>query len=748
MADDNLPNRDQPTLHGQADREAPPKTSGSFPSISSGIVILFFLGLVLTLFIRKKYNRMRKQTFPTNEGMEHFSTFFEKAGVATAMVDLHSRKYLRVNTKYCAITEYTSHDLQNLTLIDITFPKDRDTLEDHIEQISFGKVSESTLEHRCIRKDKQVIWVSVSLSPLLSSAGKPSSLLVVTHDITTRKQAEEKQVFSSKIFENSIEGIVVTDPQGTIIHVNPAFSMITGYGPEEVIGRNPRILKSQKHTPAFYEKMWRRLTEEGKWAGQIWNRRKDGEAYPEWMTISAVKNQQGETINYVSIFHDISELKRQQDALEHQAQHDALTGLPNRILINDRLEMALARMKRNKTKLALIFLDLDNFKHINDAFGHRAGDNLLIDVATRLNHLLRTGDTMARLGGDEFLILLSEVETIDDVSLIAVRLIESLQQPFYHDQIEYVISTSIGIAVAPEDSSDPGNLVKFADNAMYRAKSLGRNNYQFFTPELDIQAHLRISKEIELRKALEHGDFELFYQPLVRIDDGKIVSAEALIRWRHEGRLVPPIDFLALAEDSDLILPLGEWALNAAACQLKDWQNKEYDIGLLVHISSRQVADQYFASLLKKLLAEKKLAPNRLYLELTESMIISDLTSVQNITKACGEMGVKFYLDNFGEGYSSLSDLNRLPLHGLKISPSFIKTIIDNPNTRALVTAFVALAKVLNMDIIAKGVETCEQKELLGRMGPMLIQGYLVSPPVPAEQFLEILEKERQGHSG
>lgn len=534
----------------------------------------------------------------------------------------------------------------------------------------------------------------------------------------------------------------MTDAQGTIMQVNPAFSLITGYSPEEAIGKNPRILKSQKHPLEFYSAMWQQLMDSGQWAGEIWNRRKDGEAYPEWMTISAVKDQRGKTTNFVSIFHDISELKRQRDALEHQAQHDALTGLPNRVLINDRLEMALARMKRYSTKLALLYLDLDNFKRINDAFGHTAGDELLIEVADRLSGLLRTGDTMARLGGDEFLILLSEVDNIDDVSLIAVRLIENLKQPFYYGEIEYFISASIGVTIAPEDGNDAVSLIKFADNAMYRAKSLGRNNYQFFTPELDVQAHRRISMEMKLRKGLENEEFELFYQPLVNIGNGKILGAEALIRWRHGGQLIPPQEFIPLAEDSGLILPMGEWVLKSAVSQAKKWQNMGYEIGLSVNISSRQFAGQDLEAILTRALStEKGLEPDRLYIEITESMIMGDLTHAQHIMGALRRLGIKFYLDDFGTGYSSLSYLNKLPIDGLKIDRSFIGTLVEDADTRAIVAAIVSLSKILNLSIVAEGVETKEQWSILSDMSDMAIQGHLISHPVSAERFQKLLEK-------
>jgi len=717
-----------------------------------GILVLLslLLGLILFIFNRKLADQVRKRTDSLTKSEQHFRAFFEMASVGVATVDIHSDTYIRMNKKFCDIVGFNQDELQTLTLDEITHPEDRTILKEHLQQLTSGKLTEFTIEKRYTRKDGRVIWTYLTVSPLWPAGGRPDAALMVIRDITARKLAEEKLVFASKVFENSIEGIVVTDADGTILQVNPAFTLITGYSAEEAIGNNPRILRSQKHPPKYYEKMWQQLIDTGRWAGEIWNRKKSGEAYPEWMTISAVKDQRGQTTNYVSIFHDISKLKKQQEALEHQAQHDALTGLPNRVLINDRLEMALARMKRNRTKLALLYLDLDNFKRVNDAFGHTAGDDLLIEVAGRLAGLLRTGDTMARLGGDEFLILLSEVENINDVSVIAVRLIESLKQPFYHGEIEYFISASIGVTVAPEDSSDAKSLVKYADNAMYRAKSLGRNNYQFFTPELDAQAHQRISMEMNLRKALENEEFELYYQPIVHIATEEIVGAEALIRWRHNGELVPPGDFIPLAEDSGLILPLGEWVFAAAARQAGIWQAYGYDIGVSVNISSRQFTGQDLVALLQKCLIAEKLDPGRLCLEITESMIMGDLISAQRIMDALRDVGMKLYLDDFGTGYSSLAYLHRLPIDGLKIDRSFIRTIANDSGTQLIVSAIVSLSRILNLTIVAEGVETKAQKQVLSEMSDMLIQGYMTSPPVSAEQFQGLLEKgnvlRRQNH--
>lgn len=714
--------------------------------LALAVAVCLAVGLTLVLFNRRLAGQVRKRTASLAASEQHFRAFFEMASVGVAQADVRTGRYLRVNRKYCQIVGYSLEELQGLSYADITHPEDLQTDLDHVAGLLSGTSREFTIEKRYIRKDGGIVWVYLTVSPLWSEGEPPDYTLAVIRDITARKGAEESLAFATRVFANSIEGIVVTDARGDILQVNPAFTAITGYAASEAIGQNPRVLKSDKHPPEFYQGMWRQLLDTGQWAGEIWNRRKSGEAYPEWLTISAVKDPQGKITNFVSIFHDISELKRQQEALEHQAQHDALTGLPNRVLINDRLEMALVHMERRDSKVALLYLDLDNFKHINDAFGHTAGDDLLIEIARRLSRLLRTEDTMARLGGDEFLILLGAVEHIDAVSLVAVRLIDSLQQPFYHGETEYFVTASVGITIAPEDGSDAVTLVKNADIAMYRAKSLGRNNYQFFAPELDMQAHRRVSLEAKLRKALERREFELYYQPLVHITSGEIVGAEALVRWRHEGALIPPGDFIPLAEDSGLILPLGQWVLEEAVRQALQLQEAGFSLGLSVNISSRQFIGQDLVALLEKSLADATLAPGRLCFEVTESMVMGDLTNAQRIMGALGELGINFYLDDFGTGYSSLAYLKRLPIDGLKIDSSFVRDIVEDPDSKAIARVIISLAEALNLAVVAEGVETAGQwRQLLEISGSrsMLIQGYLVSRPLPSDRFLHLLQQGR-----
>nr|WP_321469411.1 EAL domain-containing protein [uncultured Desulfobulbus sp.] len=708
------------------------------------VVIGFGVGVVLLLFTKRLNLEVEKRTKALAASEQNFRSFFELASVGVAQVDAHSGQFLQVNHRYCEITGYSEEEMQQLTFRDITHPDD---LEIDIQQrrdLVAGAIREFSVEKRYVRKDGGVVWVILSVSALWREESQTCTSLAIIRDISKRKKAEEELVFAAKVFEQSIEGIVVTDSDGTILQVNQAFSAITGYSSEEAIGQNPRILKSNRHPEAFYATMWRQLLEQGQWSGEIWNRRKNGEVYPEWLTINAVYNSSGNITNYVSIFHDITEVKQQQKALEHQAQHDALTGLPNRVLFNDRLREALKRMERHRNRVALLFLDLDNFKRINDGFGHTTGDNLLVELSGRLKAQLRDSDTLARQGGDEFLVLLNDVEAVDDASTIAMRLLESLQQPFYHGTVEFFVTASVGVTVAPEDGVSAEVLIKNADMAMYRAKNLGKNNFQFFTPELDSKAHRRISLEAKLRRGLEAEEFELHYQPQVLCATNRIIGAEALIRWRHEGQLISPAEFIPLAEESGLILPLGAWVVQTAAGQARQWQDHGYALDISVNISSRQFVGQELTTLLREVLLSTGLTSGRLYFEITESLLMENIAKAQSTLDELRNLGGKFYLDDFGTGYSSLSYLKRLPLDGLKIDRSFIRDLENDSDSLAIATAIVSLAKTLHLAIVAEGVETIEQLKLLQAMSDqMIIQGYLASRPLSAEGFASLLEQER-----
>jgi len=711
--------------------------------VLSGVLLIgVLIGFLLLLFNMRLKKEVARQTKELTLSEQKFRSFFELADIGVAQVDTLSGRFLEVNKRYCEITGYTDSELQCLTPRDITVAEDFDLGRQERKEFISGKRRKFSLEKRYRRKDGNVVWVALSVSALWPEGEKATTSLVAAQDITQRKKTEEELIFASKVFEHSIEGIVVTDKDGRIRQVNQAFTKITGYSPREAIGQNPRILRSDRYSKTFYKEMWQQLLDKGEWSGEIWNRRKNGEVYPEWLTINAVKDAQGQVTNYVSIFHDITELKRQQEALEHQAQHDALTGLPNRLLLNDRLQMALLRRERTGKRIAVLFLDVDNFKHINDGFGHNVGDQLLQELSQRLKEQIRVNDTLARQGGDEFLLLMAEIDNEQDASLLAMRLLKSLEAPFYHRGVEYVVTASIGISIAPDDGNTPETLIKNADIALYRAKKAGRNNFQHFTQELDSRALQRISMEAMMRKALELGEFELHYQPQVHYGNRQIIGAEGLIRWRHDDQLISPAEFIPLAEESGLILPLGAWVIETASKQAKEWQDKGYILDISVNLSSRQFVGQELTNLLQKIIRTTGLQSGGLHFEITESILMENFSTAQQILKELRRLGAKFYLDDFGTGYSSLSYLKRLPLDGLKIDRSFIRDLASDPDSQAIARAIVSLAQTLNLSIVAEGVETIEQLALLTSMSEqILIQGYIFSKPIPAEQFVTLLEQ-------
>ncbi|MFZ5586362.1 MAG: bifunctional diguanylate cyclase/phosphodiesterase [Thermodesulfobacteriota bacterium] len=596
------------------------------------------------------------------------------------------------------------------------------------------------------RKDGSLFWAEVSLKRAF--IGGDDRLLAMVRDISQRKQAEEQIQLLAKVFENTIEGITVTDLRGNIQMVNPGFTHITGYSAEEVVGRNPRVLKSDRHDEVFYENMWREITERGHWSGEIWNRRKSGEAYPEWLTINVIKDSQGQTTHYVALFHDITEIKRSEEKIKHQAYHDALTGLPNRQLFNDRLEVALARARRNRTQVAVMFLDLDHFKTINDSLGHAVGDLLLQGVAQRLSEAVRQEDTVSRLGGDEFIMILPDVDDADDAVAVAGRIIESLEKPFTLRGHDLYITSSVGITIFPNDGGDLETLVKNADMAMYLAKEEGRNTFRLFTPAMNERARHRQELLGKLRKALERGEFLVYYQPQVDLGSGRVAGMEALVRWQtQDGRLILPGQFIPLAEETGLIVPIGEWVLEEACRQAAAWVRAGHShLRLAVNLSARQFNQPGLVEIVGGILERTGLPPGRLELEITESTVMTNLEAAADILRRLHERGVKLALDDFGTGHSSLYYLKHFSIDVLKIDRSFIVDLPEDQDAAAIAEAVVSMARSLGLKVLAEGVETEAQLDFLRALGCDQVQGFIFSRPLPAASFERALEEGLQGY--
>ncbi len=553
-----------------------------------------------------------------------------------------------------------------------------------------------------------------------------------------------------QVFDSTIEGIMITDADGVIQSVNPAFTTITGYSVDEAIGSNPRLLQSGRQDRDFYQQMWQALTEMGEWHGEIWNRRKSGEIYPEWLSITVIHNAFGNATQYVSLFIDITEQKANEARIEHQAYYDALTDLPNRRLFNEHLATALDMAQRREWTAAVMFLDLDRFKMINDTLGHDIGDRLLSSVAQRLTAAIRQEDLVARMGGNEFTLLLPQIDQRHDAVTVANKILQILSEPVTVEGHELYITASLGIALYPDDGVEADVLMRNADSAMYRAKERGGNQQQFYCAIMNSEAGERLALERDLHKALQRCEFELYYQPQIELVSDRITGMEALIRWRHpELGLVSPDSFIPLAEETGLIVAIGEWALHSACAQLKAWQ----EAGLAaqrvaVNLSARQFHDHDLLATVEAALATSGLAPAHLELELTESIVMNDAAATIETLSKLKAMGITLSIDDFGTGYSSLSYLKRFPLDTLKIDASFIRDLRDSEDDGAIVTAIIVMAHSLGLGVIAEGVEEERQLAFLQAQGCDEVQGFYFSRPLPVDEMQRLLQKRQAPLSG
>ena len=573
--------------------------------------------------------------------------------------------------------------------------------------------------------------------------GENDAVLAVVRDLSERLWSEERMRLAERVFESSLEGIAITDCHGLIERVNPAFTEITGYQAEEVLGANPRILKSDRHPPEFYRDMWQALREKGHWQGEIWNRRKGGEAYPEWLSISAITDKNGRSTHSVSVFHDLTEIKNKDELVRHQAYHDALTGLPNHLLLRDRLTIAISRSRREGKGLAVFFLDLDHFKKVNDSFGHIAGDILLQQVAARLQDMVRKEDTLARIGGDEFVLVVQNIHSAENAAQVVHKIMTDLAGVFQVGEQEIFTGASIGISLFPHDGDDPESLIRNAETAMYRAKDRGRNNYQLFAAEMNEQITRRLFLENNLRKAVQEEQFQLYYQPKVDLKRREITGMEALVRWlQPDGTIVPPDAFIPVAEETGMIIPLGYWILRAACRQIRKWREAGYGtLQVSVNLSAQQFKQVDLAERILSILAETGVPPEALEIEVTESMLMANMEEAILTLAQLTRQGIRVALDDFGTGYSSLYYLKRLPIATVKIDRSFVADLTTDPDDNAIVSAILSMAAGLKLRVVAEGVEMRDQLDFLRQHGCDEIQGYFFSRPLPAKEAGRWLEE-------
>ena len=543
---------------------------------------------------------------------------------------------------------------------------------------------------------------------------------------------EDRLRLHTTAFDNSHEGITLTNARGEILDVNPAFTRITGYERSEVIGRNPRVLKSGRHDQAFYSAMWKSILEKGTWRGEIWNRSKFGDIYPELLSISAVHDVEGQLTNYVAVFSDISRLKEQEKQLVQMAYFDALTGLPNRSLLADRIVQASAQTRRNGTLMAVCYLDLDGFKPINDTWGHDVGDQLLIEVANRFKETLRAGDTVARLGGDEFVLLMLGLANTAECEQAVQRMLHAVSNPLLVAPQPVMLSASIGVAIFPLDDGDADTLLRHADQAMYRAKQSGKNRFNVFDPDQDRNTRSRYDRVARIQDALDYREIILYYQPKVDMRAGRIAGVEALVRWQHPERgLLLPNEFLPLIEDHDIVVKLGEWVIEVALEQMELWQTEGLTLPVSVNVSGRQLQSPGFVQRLGEALARHPTVAGQLEMEVLETTALEDMVKVSRVIEECKALGVPFSLDDFGTGYSSLTYLKRLPVTTIKIDQSFVSEILSDPNNLVIVQGVIGLTSAFQRRAIAEGVETAEHGRLLMQLECDVAQGFGIARPMP-----------------
>ncbi len=583
-------------------------------------------------------------------------------------------------------------------------------------------------------------WIDMTCAPSRDVKGKIIGGIAVVRDITDRKQAEEMLRISAIAFESQ-SGMIVTDTNSVILRVNRAFTALTGYSAEEVIGKTPRLFSSGRHDKGFFQDMWATLRETGRWQGEIWNRRRNGLIVAEWLTISAVTASDGRVTHYIGTFSNIVENKEALAEIHRLAYYDPLTRLPNRRLLQDRLEQGLTAKARNGLYGSILFLDMDNFKMLNDTRGHEAGDQLLVEVARRLCTTVREGDIVGRLGGDEFVILLENLSAEAEVAALLTKqvgekVLDALALPYYFDGYEHHCTASIGIRLYRERSTVE-ELLRHADLAMYQAKNAGRNTLCFFDPSMQAMVTERADKEKNLRRAVENSQFKLYFQTQVH-NNGLIVGAEVLLRWqRPRDELVMPLEFIPLAEKTNLIQPIGQWVLETSCAQLKSWKNDPHaqDLHLAVNVSARQFRNPEFVEQVRQAVNSNAINPELLMLELTESLILDNVDDTMTKMRELRDIGVRFSLDDFGTGYASFSYLARLPFDQLKIDQSFIHNIGSKSTDAIIVQTIIGMAHSLGLEVIAEGVETEAQRVFLEEHGCSACQGFLFSKPVPIEAF-------------
>ena len=705
---------------------------------------------IYAIISHKRGSEQRRTVDALNESEQRYQAIFDNAAIGIAKISTDGQ-FLEVNKEFCRIIGYTQEEVssQKLGFQHITFPDDVETCWDLAKQLLAGVVQSGSVEKRYVRKDGTVAWVELSVCLLKNSMGLPLCFITLVRDITERKQAEEDTKLSALLFQNSSEAMTITDGDGIVLKINPAFTKLTGYTADEVIGKNPKILQSGRHDRAFYQKMWQAINTTGRWQGEIWNKRKNGEIYAEWLSINTIYNQDGSVHRRVALFTDISEKKKSEELIWNQANFDFLTQLPNRRMFHDRLELEIKKAYRAQLSLALLFIDLDRFKEVNDTLGHDKGDMLLKEASQRLCSCVREIDTVARLGGDEFTVIVGGLNDLFNVERIAQEILKKLAVAFQLAEQFVYVSGSIGITFYPKDGTEVEELLKNADQAMYDAKRQGRNRYSYFTPDMKKAVQMQMQLVNELRTALAEHQFRVYYQPIVELATGSVRTAEALVRWQHPTRgLISPAEFMPVAEQSGLIVDIGDWVFREAVSQAARWRISQCtEFKISVNKSSVQFQSQgsnhsaWFAHL-----ANLGMSAQSIVMEITQGLLLDASRALSDQLLEFRNAGMQISIDDFGAGYSTPVFSNQIKIDFIKIDQSFVRGLAADSADSVICEAIISMAHKLGVKVVAEGVETEEQRDLLLKAGCDFGQGYLFAKPVPVEEFEALLCREG-GHS-
>jgi diguanylate cyclase (GGDEF)-like protein/PAS domain S-box-containing protein len=689
--------------------------------------------MTLTLFVVMVW-RAQRQRRKTERSVARYSRSLLEASPDPLVVISSDGKIADVNVATEQVTGVGRAALVGSDFADY-FTDPAQARKGYQQVFAQGSVTDFPLAIR--HTSGKVTDVLYNASLYRDEAGRVLGAFAAARDVTERKKAESLTQAAS-VFSHAREGIMITKADGEILNVNDAFSRITGYDREDVLGKNPRLLNSGRQDKAFYSAMFAELSEKKHWYGEVWNRRKGGELYLQSLTITVVCGANGDVEHYVALFTDITVIKEHQSQLEHMAHFDALTNLPNRLLLLDRLRQNLAQADRRGATMVVVYLDLDGFKEVNDQYGHDAGDQLLITIAGHMKQALREGDTLARLGGDEFVAILGDLSDGNDSLQLLNRLLASAALPVAIGGQHVQVSASIGVTFYPQAQAvDADQLLRQADQAMYQAKLAGRGRYHIFDAKQDNSARLHHESLERIRLALREHEFVLYYQPKVNMRTGKVIGAEALIRWQHPQRgLLGPALFLPVVEDSPIAVSIGEWVIDTALTQAELWRAAGLDLPVSVNIGGRQLQQADFVERLRSILeAHPQVSPSSLELEILETTALSDVTKVSQLIDSCEQLGVSFALDDFGMGYSSFTFLNRLPVKVLKIDQSFVRDMLNDPGDLAILEGVMGLAKAFHRKVIAEGVESVAHGDLLLQLGCDVAQGYGIAPPMPAHEI-------------